>query len=100
MLLGTPTGHLLQTTERRAEPEKPPSIKEGRKEARKEAEKGGKVTSQVAQWVRLHASNAGGVSLVSGGGTKIPHALQCNQKKKKKLRKGGRREGGGEPLLK
>lgn len=58
------------------------------------------MTSQVAQWVRLHASNAGGVSLVSGGGTKIPHASQSNQKKKKMLRKGGRREGRGEPLLK
>ena len=54
------------------------------------------MTSQVAQWVRLHASNAGGVSLVSGGGTKIPHASQSNQKKKKKAkeRREERRERG------
>ena len=86
MLLGTATGHSLQTAERSAKPEKPPSIKEGGKEAREEGGKGGKVTPQVVQWLRFRASNAGGVSLVSGGGTKIPHASPCTQKKKLKIK--------------
>ena len=37
-----------------------------------------KGTSRVVQWLRLHASTAGG----TGQGTKIPHASQCGQKKK------------------
>ena len=34
--------------------------------------------------VKTPASNAGGMGLISEWGTKIPHALQCGQKKKKK----------------
>ena len=40
-------------------------------------------TSLVVQWLRLHASNAGaGVGSIPGGGTKIPHAMQCGPQKK------------------
>ena len=38
-------------------------------------------TSLAVQWLRLNSA-AGDVSSVSGQGTKIPHALQCSQKKK------------------
>ena len=38
----------------------------------------------MIQWVRLHASTAGGVGLIPGRGTEIPHPAQCGQKKKKK----------------
>ena len=37
----------------------------------------------MVQWLRLHASIAGGVSSVPGWGTKILHAMQCGQKKTK-----------------
>ena len=43
-----------------------------------------KGTSLVVQWLRLCVSNARGVGLIPGQGTKIPHAIQCGQKKKKK----------------
>ena len=39
-------------------------------------------TSLVVQWLRLHASNAGGTGSIPGQGTKIPHAvtkIQCSQ---------------------
>ena len=36
------------------------------------------------QWLRLRASNTGGMDLILGQGTKIPHAAPCSQKKKKK----------------
>ena len=36
-------------------------------------------TSPVVQWLRLCASNAGGMGSIPGGGTKIPHAVQCGQ---------------------
>ena len=36
-------------------------------------------TSLVIQWVRLYASTAGGMGLIPGWGTKIPHAMQCSQ---------------------
>ena len=41
-------------------------------------------TSLVVQWLRLHASTAGGGGSIPGQGTKIPHALGHGQKKKKK----------------
>ena len=41
-------------------------------------------TSLAGQWLRLHASTAGGVGLIPGCGTKIPHATQHGKKKKKK----------------
>ena len=41
-------------------------------------------TSLVVQWLRLHASNAGGMGLTPGRGTKITHAVWHGQKKKKK----------------
>ena len=40
--------------------------------------------SPVVQWLRLHASNAGGMGSIPGQGTKIPHASQCGQIEKKK----------------
>ena len=44
-------------------------------------------TSLVVQQLRLHVSTAGGMGLISGGGTKIPHACGVARelKKKKKL---------------
>ena len=39
---------------------------------------------QAVQWLRLHASTAGGTGSIPGWGTKIPQAVQCRQKKKKK----------------
>ena len=44
-------------------------------------------TSLVVQWLRLHASTAGGAGLTLSQGTKIPHAAWCGQKKKKKKKK-------------
>ena len=41
-------------------------------------------TSLAVQWLRLNIPNAGGTGLIPGGGTKIPHAERCGQKKKKK----------------
>ena len=38
-------------------------------------------TSLVVQWLRLHASTAGGTGLTPGRGTKIPHAMWRSQKK-------------------
>ena len=35
----------------------------------------------MVQWLRFHASNAGGVGLVPGWGTKIPHAVGMHKKK-------------------
>ena len=37
-------------------------------------------TSLVVQWLRLCASNAGGVGLIPGWGMKIPHVSQHSQK--------------------
>ena len=45
----------------------------------------------MVQWLRLHASTAGGTGSIPGWGTKIPHAAQCGKReregKKKKERK-------------
>ena len=38
-------------------------------------------TSQAVQWLRLHASTAGGTGLIPGQGTKIPQTTECGQKK-------------------
>ena len=35
------------------------------------------------QWLRFHTSNAGGVGLIIGWGTKIPHAMGPPKNKKK-----------------
>ena len=43
----------------------------------------------AVQWLRLHASNAGGTGLIPGWVTKIPHATWHSQKikiKKKKIK--------------
>ena len=40
-------------------------------------------TPLAVQWLRLHASTAGGTGLIPGQGTKIPHATRCGKKKKK-----------------
>ena len=37
----------------------------------------------AVQWIRLCASNAGGVGSISGQGTKIPYALWHSQKRTK-----------------
>ena len=39
----------------------------------------------VVEWLKLHASTAGGSGSIPGQGTKIPYAAQHNQKKKKKV---------------
>ena len=38
----------------------------------------------MVQWLRSCTSTAGGVGLISGQGTKIPHAAQKNRKRKSK----------------
>ena len=43
-------------------------------------------TSQVVQWLRLHASTAGSTGSIPGWGTKIPHAA-CMAKKNQKTNK-------------
>ena len=46
---------------------------------------GGLRTSLVVQWLRLCASNTGDVGLISGQGTKMPHAGWYSKKKNKNL---------------
>ena len=41
-------------------------------------------TSLVVQWLRFYAPNTGGMGLIPGWGSKIPHASCHSQKKKKK----------------
>ena len=41
----------------------------------------------AVQWLRLHASIAGGPGSVSGGGTKILQTVPYNQKKNNKTKK-------------
>ena len=56
--------------------------------------------SLVVQWLRLCVSNAGGVGLIPGQGTKIPHiCLAVGQKKKKRLHSKKKRRRGGVPEL-
>ena len=50
--------------------------------------KGALVTSLVVQWLRLHASTAGGTGSIPGQGAKIPHPTCRAAKKKKKRVKG------------
>ena len=40
--------------------------------------------SLVVQWLRLHASTAGGMGSIPGRGTKIPHAAWHSHEKKEK----------------
>ena len=40
--------------------------------------------SLAVQWLRLHASNAGGAGLIPGQGTQIPHTSRSSQKKKER----------------
>ena len=48
----------------------------------------------MVQWLRVHASTAGGMGSIPGQGTKILHAAQCEKKRKKEReRKKERREG-------
>ena len=42
--------------------------------------------SLEVQWLRLHASNAGGEGSVPGWGTKIPHATRHGQKNPQKTK--------------
>ena len=41
-------------------------------------------TSLVIHWLRLHATNAGGMGSIPDQGSKIPHAVWYSQKKKTK----------------
>ena len=41
-------------------------------------------TSLVAQWLRLHAPNAGGIGSIHGQGTKTPHAIHLVSQNKTK----------------
>ena len=50
-------------------------------------------TSPEFQWLRLHASTAGGTDLVPGWGTKIPHAVWCGQKTNKQQQQQQNQEG-------
>ena len=43
----------------------------------------------MVQWLGFHASTAGVTGSIPGGGTKIPHATLCGQKKKKKKKPEG-----------
>ena len=45
----------------------------------------------MIQWVRFHASNAGGTDLIPVQGTNIPHAARFGQKKENLLLKRSRR---------
>ena len=58
--------------------------REGEGEREKNIRKGQTGDSRAIQWLRLCAPNAGGMSLIPGRGTKIPHATKCRQKKKGK----------------
>ena len=42
-------------------------------------------TSLAVQLLRFHASITGGVGLIPGWGTKIPHAALCSQKGKEQI---------------
>ena len=44
-------------------------------------------SSPVVQWLRLCASNAGGMGLIPGQGTKILHASRSGKEEKKKKKK-------------
>jgi len=44
-------------------------------------------TSLAVEWLRFHASSAGGMGLIFGKGTRIPHAAGSFKKKKKKENK-------------
>ena len=39
-------------------------------------------TSLAVQWLKTPLPNAGGMGLIPGQGTKIPHVLECSQKLK------------------
>ena len=41
-------------------------------------------TFLVVQWLRLHASNAGGTGSIPSWGTKIPHVMRPKDKERKK----------------
>ena len=53
----------------------------------------------MVQWSGLHASNAGGMGLIPGWGTKIPQAMQKKKQKQKQnknwKKKSGMKEGFG-----
>ena len=44
-------------------------------------------TSLAVQWLILHVPNAGGVGLIPGQGTKIPHVAQCLENKQTTTKK-------------
>ena len=46
----------------------------------------------MIQWLGLGASNAVGMSLIPGQGTRVPHAMQFIQKNKKEKKKKKERE--------
>ena len=52
-------------------------------------------TSLAVQWLRRHASSAGAMGLITGRGTKIPHAVRRGQRKKEKRKECHRHLGDG-----
>ena len=48
-----------------------------------------KGNSLAVQWLGLHASTADSLALISGGRTKIPHALRWGKKKKRRNQQSG-----------
>ena len=46
-------------------------------------------TSLAVQWLRLHASNAGGAGSIPSQGTKITHTAWSGPKKKKNRKENG-----------
>ena len=45
----------------------------------------------MVQWLRLHASNAGGMVLIPDRGAKLQHAIQGNLKLQKEFTKRGKK---------
>ena len=39
----------------------------------------------MIQWLRLHATNAGGAGLIPGQGTRVSQAMWCSQKESQHL---------------
>ena len=59
----------------------------GKRRERNRIKRIGRGTSLAVQWLRRRASNARGMGSIPGGGTKIPHAVWCDQKSIRKKKK-------------
>ena len=62
---------------------------ENSREDASKIKKRGLGTSLVGPMVKTLPSNAGGMGLIPGQGTEVPHATECGQKLKKKKSLGG-----------